>query len=282
MKISLSKCIGITAVLVGTICFWEAFTHAVIEPLVKNDATPYLAALGVVLFTPLWLVVFFGFKVFAEPNKNNICWAVGSLFVIAIAYGATRISDLFRVWITDYDTVVFSLAVLAVTCVALPVYVWISKTAMRGEGLVIEGLQDFFGKAFVVVFAVLVWNAVDDLFNFFEPTVSVINPLNPFESASMCVPPLVAWATYKIFGAIVGLEPRGVEHFFNKGFVLALATFVWIFSCGYLNPNFPRSTDNGPMPYLISSLAAGGVYVGLRFVAWLGSKFSKPVSPIHA
>lgn len=278
MKFSMAKAVGVVAVLVGTVCVWEAFQSQIVQSIAEHRfLLRYVVALPIIS-APFVAVICFGFMVFREPNKTNICRTIGMLLGVAVLFAEVQILEYTRNNFPGEEY--FGSILLALTCLVLPIYVLLAKLAMHGEGLRIEGPQDFFTKPFVIVFSLLVWSSANEFIGLSGQDELVSNPSGSLAFSAWLLPILAGWSTYKAFAAMVGIEPRDLLHFFSKSYVFLMAVFVWNIVLRYQNLDNLRVTDS--LYGLVPLLAGGLFYVAVRGLVQLASRPPKPKGPVHA
>lgn len=278
MKVSLAKWIGITAVLVGAICTWEAVLRPFFESIFEGTPRFFPVAFSLLMFAPYYLAVYFGFKTIHQPNKENIAHALGMSLAMAVIYGASEFSSAFDG--IGGKRAGFSFGLLISTCLAIPVYVWLAKAALRSESIEYAGRQDLFGKAFIVVFALITWSCSDNLFELFYPEERLADPFTLTSDLSFFIPILVGILSYKIFATVVGIIPLDTNQFFSPLFTLLIAGAVWSTTMGLWNPAFPDRPDDRVVAGAFA--AAGCVYLLLRIIARSFGKTPQPVGPKQA
>ncbi len=276
MKFSLAKWIGITAVVIGAICTWEAVFEPFSNSIVEGNPRFFVFGFSLIIFAPFYLAVYCGFMTIHQPSKKNIPHAVGMLLAMAVFYGASEISSAVDAnWGTGDS---YTFALFGLTFLAIPIYAALTKAAFRSENIEYEGLRDLFSKAFGVVIALLAYGCTEDLFKLFWPEKGLADPMSLSENLSFVIPILVGITFYKVFAAMVGLVPRDLDHFLSARFTLFISFSVWIIATGLF--------DSGERPdgraMFGAFVAAVSVYPFLRIIARAFSKSSQPVSPLNA
>lgn len=288
MKISLTKCIGALAAVVGAAWVWTCFFRPMFRSIGDGDihGIAFGLSMGTVLSIPGIFGLVYGFKLIREPNKVNITRTIGSLLCFVVMWGSSEVSE---IWESSSSTVYgFMLPILSLAL--MPVYVWVAKAVMHRERLFADGLHDFFGKPFIVLFALGVYSSVQRAFDFFGPTDFLKRPDEPYAMLWFLMPIIVGCVVYKIFSGVVGLEPHGVRTFFSKRFVFLLSILIWGLTSSLFHVFTPIEPGYQYVPvepwgilgFLVPFLLAWIFYMIIRAVVEYSDKQTAPNGPTHA